>query len=68
MSPDGVVSWLCRYTSDYDGQPLTPTGTLAGNPDRLVSIVGKMLKAMLPLAFDAVKTFFTDLWARITAQ
>ena len=68
VSPDGVVSWLCRYTSDYDGQPLTPTGTLAGNPDRLVSIVGKMLKAMLPLAFDAVKTFFTDLWARITAQ
>ena len=65
-SPEGVVSWLCRYTSAYAGEEQTPTDALSGNPDKGYEIVGKMMKALFPLAADAIKTFFGDVWARIT--
>ena len=63
--PDGVVSWLCRHTSAYAGEELTPTDALSGNPDKGLNTVGDMLKALFPLAADAIKTFFGNAWERI---
>ena len=65
-SPDGIVSWLCQYTSAYDGEKLTQNDTLKKHPDKEFEIVGKMIKALIPLAFDAIKTFFSDLAGNIT--
>ena len=61
-SPDGVVSWLCSHTSDYDGAAIAPNGTLAGNPDGGSDMVRNILRALFPLVFDAIGSFFTDLW------
>ena len=64
-SPDGVVSWLCRYTSDYAGEELAPNGTLAGNPDKGYSGAGRIIKILIPLVADMIKTFFTDIWGSV---
>ena len=64
--PDGVVSWLCRYTSGYAGEALSPNGTLETNPDEGYDRLRNVLRALLPLVRDAVRTFFAGLWDRIT--
>lgn len=64
--PDGVVAWLNGHTSAYVGAPLAPNDTLAGNPDDGGSLVGRMLKALLPLVADAVRSFFSGLWSGLT--
>ncbi len=62
-SPDGVVSWLCGFTSDYAGEDVEMNGTLGGNPEGgSGSVVSPVLKALFPLISDAVKTFFTDIF------
>lgn len=62
VSPDGVVSWLCSYTSDYAGEELEPNGTLDSNPDEGYSRANNILRALFPLIADAIGSFFTDIW------
>ncbi|MBQ9552669.1 MAG: hypothetical protein IJU96_07880 [Clostridia bacterium] len=59
-SPDGVVSWLCRYTSDYAGEELAPNGALESKHDWSFVIVGRMFIALFPIIGVGVKTLFTD--------
>ena len=37
--PDGMISWLSSYTSDYDGTPIEGTGNLTDedNTDNFIS-------------------------------
>lgn len=65
VSPDGVVSWLCSYTSDYDGEPLEANGTLENNPDNIYNGADNVLRAVFPLVADAIKTFFTGIFESI---
>ena len=64
-SPDGVISWLCGYTSDFSGEELTPSDALKNNPDKGFVIFLNMLKAAVLITYDAVKTFFDGLPERI---
>lgn len=64
-SPDGVVSWLNAYSSDYSGQALAPNGTLKANPDRGYDRNGRLFMAIIPLVVDAVKTFFSGVLERV---
>ncbi len=66
-SPDGVVSWLCRFTSDYGGEALEPNGTLDGNPDGGYGGADRILGTLFPLIADAIRTFFGGLWAKIAS-
>lgn len=61
-SPDGVISWLCKYTSDFSGESLEPNGTLDGNPDEGYSRMNNIFRALFPLVGDAVKSLFTDIF------
>ena len=61
-SPDGVVAWLCSYTSDYAGEPLEPNGTLDGNPDDGYSRANNILRALFPLIADAIGSFFKNIF------
>ncbi len=65
QSPNGVVSWLCRYTSDYNGQPMSPNGTLSGNPDEGYGSASRVLRVLFPVVRDMIKTFFADLLASV---
>ena len=64
-SPDGVVAWLCRYTSDYAGEEMAPNGTLDGNPDGGYDRAGRILKTLFPLVADAIRTFFAAIRDRL---
>ena len=64
--PDGVVAWLCRYTSDYAGEETAPNGTLDGNPDGGYDRAGRILKTLFPLVADAIRTFFAEIRDRFT--
>ena len=61
-SPDGVVSWLCRHTSRYGGEPMEANGTLEGNPDKGGLKTENLIRALFPLVFDAIRTFFKDIF------
>ena len=65
-SPDGVVAWLCRYTSDHNGEELTPNGTLENNPDEGYDRARNVMRALFPLVADAIRTFFSDMWENFT--
>ena len=65
QSPDGVVSWLCGHTSGYGGEPLEPNGTLKGNPDKGGLKTENLIRALFPLVFDAIGTFFKDIFEGI---
>ena len=67
ISPDGVVSWLNRYSSGFTGQALEPNGTLEGNPDGGYDRARNILRALFPLIKDAIRSFFTDLWKDMTS-
>ncbi len=64
--PNGVVSWLCGHTSAYAGQPLSPNGTLEGNPDAGYGRGERVIKSLFPVVADMIKTFFTGLWQSFT--
>ena len=68
VSPDGVVSWLCRYTSDYAGEEMAPNGTLEGNPDEGYGRMDRILKTLFPLVADAICTFFAEIRDRLTGM
>ena len=65
VSPDGVVSWLCRYTSDYAGEEMSPNGTLDNNPDEGYGRMDRILKTLFPLVADAIRTFFAEIRDRL---
>ena len=66
-SPDGVVAWLCRYTSDYAGEEMAPNGTLEGNPDGDYGRMDRIQKTLFPLVADAIRTFFSEIRDRLTS-
>ena len=68
VSPDGVVSWMCRYTSDYAGEEMAPNGTLEGNPDEGYGRMNRILKTLFPLVADAIRTFFAEIRDRLTGM
>ena len=57
-SPDGVVSWLCGFTSDYDGGELGPNGTLDGNPDAGYGRADRVIKTLFAIVADVIRSFF----------
>ena len=65
ISPDGVVKWLCGYTSDYAGEELQPTGAVERNPDEGYGRGGRILKTLFPLLADAFRTFFGEIFGGI---
>ena len=61
-SPDGVVSWLCGHSSQYNGENTEPNGTLETNPDSGINLFENIFKTLFPLVADAVKSFFKDIF------
>ena len=57
--PDGMISWLSQFTSDYDGTPIEGMGNLEGgkNTDGMVYFesIGDFFKVL----FNAIKLIFT---------
>lgn len=57
--PDGMISWLCSQTSDYNGEPSVGTGNLSA-----VGSTGNLTAAMSLIEFfktliEAIKGLFT---------
>ena len=52
-SPDGMISWLYSYTSDYDGAPATDTGNFEDTEAEFniisvaLAILEKIVKAIV---------------------
>lgn len=59
-SPDGLISWLCSYTSDYHGQDLVKAeftyegGSTLTMVTRMLSAIGAMFKDTLTSAFKMI--------------
>ena len=64
-SPDGLISWLGAHTGRYSGEALEATGLVERNPDKGYSGVGNILRALFPLVFDAIGTFFKNIFSSI---
>lgn len=64
-SPDGLVAWLCRHTSGYKGEKIAANGTLETNPDKGGLKTENLLKAVFPLVFDAIGSFFGEAFNKI---
>lgn len=56
--PDGLISWLCGYTSDYSGQTLSSTGLCEQNNERTANMVFSMIKAVFLMLGDAIRSLF----------
>ncbi len=54
--PDGMISWLTQYTSDYDGAPSVGSGNITPENDSSSMIY-----------FDSIVDFFNALFAGIAA-
>lgn len=52
--PDGIISWLSGFTSDYEGQELSSTGIANknGNTSIDLSVIVRMIKALLNIIPD----------------
>lgn len=57
--PNGMISWLCSHTSDYDGTPTTGKGNLGnvGNLDNIVGVSG--ILDFFRTLIQAIKDLFT---------
>ncbi len=57
--PDGMISWLCSHTSDYNGEPSVGKGNLSelGNTDNIVASMGifEFFKTLI----NAIKNLFS---------
>lgn len=56
-SPNGMISWLCSYTSDYDGAPANDTGNLEDTESQF-SIIDIVLGFI-----ERIVKFFVDFFA-----
>ncbi len=57
--PNGLIKWMCQYSSDYDGAELSPnTFESEGNSQSMVSrmlkAIGLMLKDIITSAFSGI--------------
>lgn len=52
--PDGMISWLSRFISDYNGEKLKPSG-LVDNPDFSMNMVTRVLKALFKMFIETLK-------------
>ncbi len=57
-SPDGLISWLCKYTSNYDGQTENYTGLAEVGGENELNFVATVLRAIFPMISDTVKSLF----------
>ncbi len=57
-SPEGIISWLCAHTSDYDGQPVQSTGLCEKNNENAGKMVLNILKALFLSLADRIKSLF----------
>lgn len=56
--PDGLISWLCSFTSDYAGEELESTGLCEKNTEKSGSSVSLMFRALFLMLADALKSLF----------
>lgn len=56
--PDGLISWLCSYRSDYNGQPTDSTGLCEQNRESMGLMVLNILKSIFLMFADAVGSLF----------
>lgn len=54
--PDGLISWLCSFTSDYGGEELESTGLCGKNTEKSGSSVSLMFRALFLMLADALKS------------
>lgn len=57
-SPDGLISWLCSHTSNYNGQELENTGLCEKNPENTMDMASRSIKALFYIIADAFKSLF----------
>lgn len=56
--PEGVISWLNKYTSGYKGKSTQFTDLAKDNEEKSISLLGGILRS-IPLAFlDTIKSIF----------
>lgn len=56
--PNGMISWLCSHTSDYDGAPSEGKGNLE-NASGIDSLVGQMdFMTFFRILFEAITSLF----------
>lgn len=52
--PDGMISWLCKYTSDYSGEELASTNLPEQNNQKAIMTVVNVLKALFWMFVDTL--------------
>ena len=57
--PDGMISWLSQFTSDYDGTPATDSGN--------ITVDEKSAFEMIKFFFDQVFDFFRNIMKWLTS-
>lgn len=56
--PDGLISWLCNYQSDYDGSKVESTGLCEQNKEKTGLMVWRIIKSVFLMFGDAVRSLF----------
>ena len=54
--PNGLISWLCSYTSEYDGSDVKPTNLVEENTSTVFDMAGRMIKALACMFEDTIKS------------
>lgn len=57
-SPDGVISWLCQYTSNYDGKETKFTDLAKDNNSSIMKLGGRIIYAVFMAFVETVKAVF----------
>lgn len=57
-SPDGIISWLCRYTSEYDGNTTTFTDLAKDNDSSILPLIKGIFRALFMSFVDTFKAVF----------
>lgn len=59
--PDGMISWLCSFTSDYDGAPAADKGNAEARGGYGVktgfALIGEFIKNFIEYIFSSLKMF-----------
>lgn len=61
--PNGLISWLCSYTSDYDGRVIENNNCCERNNNGSSNVINSVLKSlgfvMRDMLLDTLKSFFS---------
>ena len=60
-APDGLISWLCRYKSSYDGKEIKGTSLVDENESTVFDMLHKMIGALRFMLRDTIKTALSAL-------